>query len=68
MRRELKSYRHKDNEGTVGEGIVKMPDLTSTTHIIDLTGADFNSLLKLFPAAFNFIDLHSKPGRKMLIL
>ena len=57
---KLKSYRHKDNEGTIGEGIVKIPDLTSITHLKDLIGADSHTLLKLFPAISNFIDLHPK--------
>ena len=60
MRQKLKSYRHKDNEGTIGEGIVKIPDLTSTAHLKDLIGADSHTLLKLLSAASNFIDLHSK--------
>ena len=46
MWRKVKSYRHKDNEGTVGEGIGKMPDLTSTTHLKDLIGADSHTLIR----------------------
>ena len=60
MSRKIKSCRQKDNEGTVGEGIVKMPDLTSTTHSKDLIGADSHTLSKLLHAASNFIDLHPK--------
>ena len=37
-----------------------MPDLTSTTHLKDLIGADSHTLSKLLPAASNFIDLHPK--------
>ena len=36
MWRKLKFYKHKDNKGA----IVEMPDLTSTTHLKDLIGAD----------------------------
>ena len=57
---KLKSCRHKDNEGTIAEGIAKMVDLTSTTHLKDLIGADSHTLLKRLSAAFNFIDLHPK--------
>ena len=57
--RKLKSCRHKDNEGTIVEGILKMPDLTSTTHLKDLIGADSHTLSKLLPAASN-INLHPK--------
>ena len=39
---------------------VKTPDLTSTTHIKKLVGADTHTLSKLLPAASNFIDLHPK--------
>ena len=62
MWQKLKSSRHKDNEGTIGEGIVKMPDLTTTTHLKDLIGTDSHTLLKLFPAASSFVDLHPKTG------
>ena len=41
-----------------------MPDLTSTTHLKDLTGADSQTLLKLLRAASNFIDLHPKTRSK----
>ena len=58
--RKLKSCRHKDNEGTIVEGILKMPNLTSTTHLKDLIGADSHTLSKLLPAASNFINLHPK--------
>ena len=58
--RKLKSCKHKDNEGTIVEGILKMPDLTSTTHLKDLIVADSHTLSKLLPAASNFIDLHPK--------
>ena len=58
--RKLKSCRHKDNEGTIVEGILKMPDLTSTMHLIDFIGADSHTLSKLLPAASNFIGLHPK--------
>ena len=37
-----------------------MPDLTSTTHLKDLIGADSHTLSKLLPAASNFINLHPK--------
>ena len=37
-----------------------MPDLTSTTHLKDLIGADSHTLLKLLSAASNFNDLHPK--------
>ena len=60
MWRKLKSCRHKDNEETVVEGIVKMQDLTSNTHLKDLVGADSHTLSKLLPSASNFIDLHPK--------
>ena len=60
MWRKLKSCKHKDNKGTIVKGIVKMPDLTSTTHLKDLIGADSHTLLKLLLAATNFIDLHPK--------
>ena len=40
--------------------IVKMPDLTSTTYLKKLIGADSHTLLKLLPVASNFIDLHPK--------
>ena len=60
MWRKLKSYRYEDNEGAIGEGFVKKPDLTSTTHLKDLIDADSHTRLKLLPAASNFIDLHPK--------
>ena len=37
-----------------------MPDLTSTSHLKNLIVADSHTLLKLLPAASNFIDLHPK--------
>ena len=37
-----------------------MPDLTSTSHLKNLVVADSHTLLKLLPAASNFIDLHPK--------
>ena len=37
-----------------------MPNLTSTTHLKDLIGADSHTLSKLLPAASNFINLHPK--------
>ena len=60
MWRKLKSYRRKDNEGTIGEGVVKMSDLTSTKHLKELIGANSHTLLKLLPSASNFIYLHPK--------
>ena len=49
-----------DNEGTIGEGIVKMPKMISTTHLKDLIGADSHTLLKLLSASSNFVDLRPK--------
>ena len=60
MWRKLKSFKDKENEGTVGEGIVKMPNLTSATHLKDLIGADSHTLLKLLPGVSNFIEEHPK--------
>ena len=60
MCQKLKSYRHKNNEGTISVGIVKMPDLTSTTHLKNLIIANSHTLLRLLPAASGFIDLHPK--------
>ena len=60
MWQKLQSYRQLDNEGTIGEGIVKMPKMISTMHLKDLIGADSHTLLKLLSASSNFIDLRPK--------
>ena len=46
---------------------VKMPDLSSTTHLKNLMSADSHTLSKLLPAASNFIDMHPKTWSQNLV-
>ena len=58
--RKPKPFKNKENEGAVSKGIVKMPNVTCTTHLKDLIGADSHTLLKLLPGVSNFRDDHPK--------
>lgn len=58
--RKLKDHKVKQNKGTVGKGLIKMPEIRHTTHIKDLIGQDSYAIAELIPSATRFLQNHPK--------
>ena len=59
---------NNENEGTIGEGMIRMLHLPSSTHLKELVDADSHTLFKSIPCCSNFLKQNPTNWSQMLIL